>query len=90
MPDGRPMTGFRPDPLMTITKTTQMADNVKNGKLAFTLTALSIGLVAMMALREFKELFSKKAADEGHHRGFTDRVKESRCYDRDEAARHRR
>ena len=54
---------MRPDPLLTINRTSQMADNVKSGKLAFTLTALSIALVGMMAIKEFKDMIKSPVFD---------------------------
>jgi hypothetical protein len=40
-----------------------MSEQVKNGRLAFTLTALSIALVGMMAVREFRDIFKTDKFD---------------------------
>jgi hypothetical protein len=65
----------QPNPLYAATHVQQMAGKEGNSKMAFALTTLSIALVGMMAIREFRELF---------------RDKDTRCFDRDEAARRSR
>jgi hypothetical protein len=65
-----------PDPLFTINRTTQLSEQVKNGRLAFALTALSIALVTAMTVREFRALFKTNNRTDN--------------FDRDESSRRHR
>lgn len=62
---------MHPDPLLTINRTSQMADSIRNDRLAFALTGLSIVLVGVMAYKEVRELFrtANHDRDEAGRRG---------------------